>query len=386
MPNKTKNASVNTYKGKPKKEMTKKKKVMLIVVIAVVSLCLILGITLLVVDLVDKKVKENSLKSSELESSVVGTCNGYDVKYEELRFVAGMYKTAIERKYGEGAWEDEENRAKYEAELEERVMSNIKNNYVIMTLYNEFYGDPFKSKEAAKYVDEKMDEMIDDELGGFSEYKAFLEENQLTDSLMRFMLWTDYLESAVINAMINDKGLGYIKYNDENVEEFCDYVLNDDDYARIIYIYYPIDTTKGANNSKALKEMQGYAEDLKKITDDDDRYKKMCTYIGRVPYVEGYSINGKAGVYFTHGQMGDDIENVSFALELYETSDVLTTDDGYYIIMKLEKEESYIFQNLPTLLSYYHNVKLNMLEEERKESFEFVPNEFYGTLKLSELE
>ena len=52
-------------------------------------------------------------------------------------------------------------------------------------------------------------------------------------------------------------------------------------------------------------------------------------------------------------------ESVAFALNDYEASDVLETMDGYYIIMRLPKDEAYIKENFAELKSKTYYVALN---------------------------
>ena len=57
-------------------------------------------------------------KQEKLEQTVVGTCGGFDVLYEELRYVTLTYKEMFESTYGKGIWDDPESAEKYRAELE----------------------------------------------------------------------------------------------------------------------------------------------------------------------------------------------------------------------------------------------------------------------------
>ena len=62
------------------------------------------------------------------DRKVVGTCAGYDVLYEELRYVTLTYKDMLEATYGEGIWDDPATAEQYRAELEETVFRVILNN------------------------------------------------------------------------------------------------------------------------------------------------------------------------------------------------------------------------------------------------------------------
>jgi hypothetical protein len=112
-------------------------------------------------------------------------------------------------------------------------------------------------------------------------------------------------------------------------------------------------------------------------------------------YNEDLSITDLDGLYFTRGSKTKEYEDAAYALAVGEVSEVIEASainangesvTGFYIIQRLELEEEYIKNNLPSLKEQYHDsVIYSMLEEERAD-FEFKPNEFAKTLKLSSLE
>ena len=61
------------------------------------------------------------VESSEQDMRVVGKCDAYEIRYEELRFVTTTYKKTLEQKYGTGIWDDPTTAEKHRAELEELV-------------------------------------------------------------------------------------------------------------------------------------------------------------------------------------------------------------------------------------------------------------------------
>ena len=55
--------------------------------------------------------------NTEQEQKVIGTCAGYDVLYEELRYVTLSYKEKFEAPYGEGLWDNPETAEQYRTKL-----------------------------------------------------------------------------------------------------------------------------------------------------------------------------------------------------------------------------------------------------------------------------
>ena len=81
----------------PKKK-NKKKIVIFAIVLAVIA------VAALVVSLALSNGEE--YKKLAADRKTVATCNGYDIPYEELRFVTLFYKDSLEGKYGTGIWDD----------------------------------------------------------------------------------------------------------------------------------------------------------------------------------------------------------------------------------------------------------------------------------------
>lgn len=57
------------------------------------------------------------IKSTDEELAVVGQVGGFDVLYEELRYVTINYKKQLESEYGEGIWENDATAEVYRAGL-----------------------------------------------------------------------------------------------------------------------------------------------------------------------------------------------------------------------------------------------------------------------------
>lgn len=123
------------------------------------------------------------------EKEVVGSCAGYDVLYEELRFVA-----LSERKEGQSA-----------AELERAVVGQIAADYAVLSAAKEFFPDlTLEDPEIQKAVDAAVEEAVA-EYGSKSKYKSFLKEHNLTENYARLLLgraeielkWKAALEEAL---------------------------------------------------------------------------------------------------------------------------------------------------------------------------------------------
>ncbi len=106
------------------------------------------------------------------EKEVVGSCAGYDILYEEVRFVA-----LSERKEGQSA-----------ADLQAAVAARITEDYAVLTAAKEFFPDlTLDDSDIQKAVDAAVEEAIES-YGSKSKYKTFLKGQNLTENYARLLL------------------------------------------------------------------------------------------------------------------------------------------------------------------------------------------------------
>ena len=357
---------------------------MILKIKAVRTLTFSLALLLLLICFVGCSSKIKPVESTEQEMRVIGKCDEYDIYYEELRFVADTYKKTLEKKYGDGIWENPNTAQKYRAELEELVLENLKANYAILIGCQNLFIDT-KDAEIDTYVQEQIEALVNQSEaqggfgGSFDAYLEWLSENKLTDHYLRFIYRTSYLESAMYYAAVDG---GLFEYSEKNISDFMDYVLESGDYARTLHIYIPVEDQ--SKRDEYYETAQSIADALAACTDDDDRYSLMGEYIGS-------SVNKdmtitETGYYFTYNEMGEEYENAAFALEEYQTSDVVEYGDGYYVIMRMPIEELYVLMNGNQLLQYYQSAKLGAYEDGIKENMIVELNEYGKSLDLVNLE
>ncbi len=328
--------------------------------------------------------KIKPVESTEQEMRVVAKCDEYDIYYEELRFVTNTYKAQLEAKYGKGIWDDARTADKYRGELEELVLENLKANYAILTGCKNLMVST-TGKDIDEYVQGEIEELVNQSEaqggfgGDFDAYLAWLAENGLTDHYLRFVYRADYLESAMYYALVDG---GMFEYGERNFSDYLDYVLAGVDYARTIHVYIPIEDL--GKQDSYYQTAKTIADELAACEDDDERYSLMCQHIGSV--VNKDLTITEAGYYFTHNEMGQDYEDAAFALDEYETSDVVEYGGGYYVIMRMPIDELYVLMNGEKLLQYYQSAKMGEYQDGIKENMTVELNEYGKSLDLVNLD
>ena len=356
-----------------------------IICVAIVSFIAVLVIYLLggydsVIGTKDGKYE--AIKSSKEDSKVVGKIDGFNVKYEELKYVSYIVKERYKTLYGEDVWDNEENAEKYREAFEEEVMRELCDIYATLSICDEVKVKT-KSDEVNQFVDAQMAEIIDKDFKSDVEaYKEYLAKYNLTDAFNRFKVKCYYLDILALEKMV-DNGHDIIKYSDRDVNAFIDYVVTSDDFYRTIHVYYEKD---GVNDDETRREAMALVSDMKAMADDATRYERMCYFIGhRGDYKEGYITDTKAGFYITKGVFGDEYDGVATALGEYDVA-LVETEYEFFVVMKMPKERDHVSKNLDSILSYYYEKAYFDYKNEVANSISFEPNKYYETLDILNLQ
>ena len=101
---------------------------------------------------------------------VIGSCAGYDVLYEELRYVTLSYKDMFESTYGKGIWDTPETAEQYREELEDVVWDMMLNNYTVLAACA-YYMDQASINDDS--IDDAVDAQVQDTITELGGKKAF---------------------------------------------------------------------------------------------------------------------------------------------------------------------------------------------------------------------
>ena len=318
---------------------------------------------------------------SEEEARVVGECEGYEVYYDELRYLTLLYREELDAKYGKYDTLSADKKAEYEAELDLIVGEEIKRNYVILALCEQ-YGVDTDSSEARAYVKEAIEDLVD-ELESRDKYAEWLETNNLTDALVRFIYKTDYLEKELLEELT--KSGEVIEFTAANLDQFVAFVMEEEIYAKVIHVYYPREHFLYNDRGTSMeKEVSRALQKINDATTDSERYNAMKSLIGNAPYVQGYSVEG-IGSYITYGQMHEDFEKATFALEDWECSDVVELEEGCYIIMRMPKVRDEVARKAYELVEYYRYAILKQLKDAKQDNITFNGNDYFDGIKLVDI-
>ena len=285
------------------------------------------------------------------DDRTVATVNGkHNVTYDLYKYFYLNYASA----YAESDFEGEK-RLETEAEIRKLCESALKNVFAVVDLAME-YGITVNDASIKESVELKVDEAID-QFGGKAEYAAALEAYYMTDSVFRFMMAVDACEDDLYATLTT--GLGIIDNSDETVMK----AIKGDEFIRIVQVLVAHDNgfsdTKNRETAEKVLDLAKEGEDFDKLIAN---------------YSNDYSMT-RDGYYFTYGYMLDEIEEAAFELKVNEISQIIETENGYHIIKRLEKDDTFLVTNYASLKAQYESCKFYALIDERSEELTVAINE-----------
>ena len=327
--------------------------------------------------------------STEDELRVIGKIGDYEVRYDELYYLVMTCKNIMEAKYGEGIWKNEASALPYADELKDMVMERITANYAVLILCEEYgFKKPLENKDIVDSVYDEtesilysfaiqngipvtLDESLSGELtykyekGGRDKaielYRKALKDSYLNERVMRLTLASEYAFKQLSEILTGEKN--EIIYSDADIEAF----MMSDEFICIRHLF--IEGT--GSDSRALAE-----EALGMIRSGTS----MEILIGS-KYNDDVTAPSE-GYYFTRGEMDEAYESASFALEVGEISDIVETEDGFFIIKRCEKSTNYMLANIATFSQQIIYAKVNVKVVDRQTKLSLELNDFGSSLEF----
>ncbi len=303
------------------------------------------------------------IKPSEQDLKVVATCGGYDIYYEELRYVTLSYKDQMASIYGKNIWTDPDQIAVFLPKLKDKISESLTVNYAILTLC----ADVNISIEE-KAIQESVQQMIDQtvaEVGGRKNYIDLLEQMYMTDHFVRFTLATDMCETELAYVMMD------LEQIIDNEKDFLPWALDDDNFCATFHLYIANDAGESVeDNRKKAEAALKMLEEGKPIKDMIASVYNEDVYETGTPY------------HFTRGEYEEIYEKTAFALAIGERSGIIEAEGGFYIIERQPLSEQYITKNLTELLQRYQYAQVELLISEQREKMTIEWTEYGASLDL----
>ncbi len=305
------------------------------------------------------------IKSKGDELKVVMTVNGREVYYEELRYVTLNARRDMEYKYGENCFSDPEMNVDCKAELESFVRESLIKNAVIMS-YAARLGIDVDSDDVKNAVQSTIDSMAE-QAGGKDGYVKQLEENFMTDHLLRYNLQAAQVLNLLRIKLIENKTI-------DGSDDAARKAIEGDTFIRTLHVY--VQNDEGEDIEANRKKAQTALDEL-------NSGEKLTSVIGR--YSEDFYMTTTDGYYFTYGEYDQAYEDAAFALNVGGHSGIVETSTGFFIICRLEKDSKYIENNFEGLKEQYLYAAANTLLTQMAQNAETAATDFGRSLDLTEI-
>ena len=330
------------------------------------ALCLALALLLLLPTLCacqSKWDKEGKKK--------IGTCAGYDVLYEELRFVTLYYKDSFEATYGEGIWDDPATAEKYRAELEATVWEMMLNNYAVLAACAQYQitKKDLESSAIQSAVDKQISEAIE-EAGGKEAFKEMLRSNYMTENFMRFSLAVTELEYELYYTLTDD--LGVIM---DDQETFLDWLENGN-CVYVQHLFIRNDPQDSVEANRAIAE-----EARERLLRCSDYEKELEMMLGNSKTNEDTAVMNP--YFIVRDVYTEEITSATLKLKKPgDVSEVVETEDGFYVFVSLEYQTNTLLLQLASLLHSYQWAKVEQEVNRHREGLSITLNDFGKSIDL----
>ncbi len=207
---------------------------------------------------------------------------------------------------------------------------------------------------------EEIDEIMQEEV------ESFETEEEFYEALDASGITYDLLERVVTQSVLCERVYQELYGGDdplllESDEEIRESLEND--YVRVYHIlisYDHFEETEGyedATEEELEAAALAYAEEiLAALQESDDVETAVYEYAQDAD--DSGMVDNEVGYMFTYGDMVEEFEEASFALEVGELSGIVESTYGYHIIYRLEQDE-YIDENWDDLKSDYISIVFN---------------------------
>ena len=291
-------------------------------------------------------------KSTKAERQTVLTIDGFEVPYEQFRYLVCNYMDTYAD--GKADYWNEETAALAQDEIFDQCFDTLCSQYATLSLCREYGVDT-----ASGAIDELVETLMAGYIGQYENeeaYAAALREGYLNDSVYRFFTTISVCQQELYYAMLKS---GVIEQDDEKIYP----LLEDDTFIRVKQILIQNDPGEDVEaNRKKAEELQARAA----AGEDFD------TLVGK--YGEDlYMFNNTDGYYICRGVRYREFEDAAFSLAVGEVSDVIRTPVGFSILLRCEKDSAYIDRNRTELCDDYRDACFSQLIENKAASLTAVP-------------
>ena len=287
----------------------------------------------------------------------VAKSGGYEVLFEELRFVILTKKAEFKKIYSEDVFDTPEGIAAHREEFEAAVIELLKENYVVLAACSHYLPNlKIDDKSITEAVDAMMEETIE-QMGGKDAFKEYAEAIFMTENLMRFTLAVYQMEVALLAELA---ARNEFFASDEDTE-FLEWIRQGNG-AYVQHLFIRNDEEDDVEANRAL------AQEARALLLSGE--KNINSLVGNSRYNED-TLN-TAPYYMIRGVYDEALEATALTLpEAGAISTIVETDEGFYVFVRLPDTDSQLLGQIDSLLSSYQWANTERIKESFRNSVTF---------------
>jgi len=286
-------------------------------------------------------------KSSKEELTPVLTIDEYEVPYEQMRYFVRNYMDS--EAAGDESYWTEAKAAERQAEIYQNTYDALKNQYAILSLAKQ-YGVNRDDASLVELTDSSMENIVES-YEKTSDYVNELKANHMTHQVYRFFTNVDIVEEELYYAMLD---AGALETDEEKLHD----LIYGDEFIRVKQILIANDEGEDPAANRAE------AESLRARALSGEDFDALVKEAGE----DLFMFMNTDGYYICRGVWYREFEETAFALEIGEVSDVIETAAGYSVLMRCEKEQSYLDKNFDDLAGDWRDAQFSLAIEEKAAS------------------
>ncbi len=302
-------------------------------------------------------------KSTKEESATVLTIDEYAVPYEQLRYFVRNYMN----EHGDPENWDADKTEEICVEIMEDALTSLRHEYAILSLAKK-HGIHADDKAIEDIVTAKINEAME-EYGSTDAYVEGLALNYMTANVHRFLLTVSTVNEELYYAMLKD---GTLPSDEETVKA----AVYSDKFIRVKQILIANDPGEDTAANRAI------AEEALALALNGEDFDTLVKEYGESLYM----FNNTDGYYMCRGVWQHAFEDAAFALEIGEISDIVETEAGYSILLRCEKEGTYLDAHMTDLGNDLRDAMLSLAIEEYAAEMTLTTNETFASYTVLTME
>lgn len=277
----------------------------------------------------------------------------FAVRYDVYRYIVLSLKDELSG--GDDVFfETEEAKEKLTAE----TFRAVRQYYAVLSLAAE-YGIDSDSAAIKEAVGDQRRTAVK-ACGGEEAFKNMLKERHMTEDVFEFLAASSAVQDELYYKLLNDAVF-------ETDEDALRAIFASDEVIRIKQVL--IDPSRYESREQALAAAAVVRDDAVAGADFDTLVN---TYGADL-----FMFNNPDGYYLMRGVWYREFEEAAFALAVGDVSDIVETPVGFSILLRLEKEESYLGSHFEDLKADYYDASFSRIIEARAEGISVETTAFY---------